>query len=329
MPGYKKLVAGIIITATGFAFIACQCHARVIAGRAGAYTRLGLGADRVAMGNLGVANPFGTENWFYNPASIASTTSKQATIGYRSMSLDRNIMHVGFSMPLEPNAGIAFGIMRAGISDIDGRDSNGEHFQTLSWADNMFHGTFSLRPHPRVALGVSIKWFNDTVPDILENDKNLNSYGIGIDLGALVTVLDNLRIGVQVRDIDSKITWDAADVWGDDAGPKEDRVPFMIRLGGTWNANEHLMISAETEMFTHLMADDAEAFKPHLGIEWKNSFTKDKGISLRTGLNGDQPAFGFGLNYRASGLKIGTNYAFVTGAESLAGSHIFDWVFEW
>ncbi len=311
-----------------FSFLIVSAQARSLGGYAGSFLRVGLGADRVAMGDCGVGLNNSGMLWYYNAAGLPHLTKIQALLNYRHMSLDRSLMYAGFAMPVKPNAGVAAGVMRAGIGNIDARDSNGEQFDEYTYSDNLIHGSFGLRPHPRVGIGITIKWMINAVPDILEDDKNLYAYGLGLDFAMQVQALDNLGIGLQFRDIDGKHSWQNSEVWGDDAGTKDDNLPTQVRFGGAWDPIKDLTILFDFVAYMQAAMDDNAALQPHVGAEWRKAFGWDKSLALRAGYNGREPAFGFGLKFLAIGVITHLDYAFILERASPGGSHLIGWVFE-
>lgn len=305
-----------------------DARADQLGGLPGDFMRMGLGADRVAMGDCGVASVQSGAGWYYNPASLPYLQRPIASIGYRWMSLDRSIMYAGISLPVKPNAGLAFGVLRSGVDNIDGRDSNGEHFDMLSFSNNLIHGSFALMPHKRVGIGISIKWMISAVPDILDDDKNLYAYGIGIDLGMRVRVLSNFNLGLQLRELNAKYSWESSEVWGDDTSAKEDTFPMIVRLGGEWEPLHDLTLVAELLVNSQDIGDDSEAFDPHFGAEWRYPVDNDKKLKLRAGYNGDTITFGMGLQFDVSGVRANFNYAFLIEPVAPGSSHMVSWVFE-
>ncbi len=298
----------------------------ILAGKAGSFLRMDLGADRVGIGGAGVALTSSSTNWFYNPSAISVQGSRQAVLSYRYMSLDRSLMYVGFSAPIQPSAGLAIGVLRAGIDNIDGRDSNGEKFDELSYSDNLIHGSFSLHPHPRIALGLSIKWMINSIPDILEDDKNLYAYGLGVDLGFRFQVHSRLSFGLLISDLDGKHSWDTSEIWGED-GMKVDRIPVQVRIGMSWIPFDGLLTVLDLVSYTQLI-DEPEAFRPKAGIEWTKIFTLSREFILRGGYNGKAPSFGIGLRMELLEITARMDYAFYLEPISPSGSHLITWTFE-
>lgn len=316
-------------------------HAGMLSSQAGSFMRMGLGADRIAMGDAGVALTQSAMNWYYNPAALPYLERRTVSLDYRSLALDRSIMYAGYSMSLSPDsrkrikqdgrpmmqnkAGIAIGILRAGVDNVDGRDSNGEKYETFSWADNVIHGSFALQPNKWVSAGLTIKWMINQVPKVLEDDKTLYGYGIAVDLGVRVQAMENLAFGLQVRDIDGKYKWDTSEVWADENSEEVNHFPTQIRLGGAWNPLENLTTVLDLVVYSQYLADDGDAIRVHGGGEWIHRINQDREFALRAGFNGHAPTAGFGFNFDIPYMRLGLNYAFVLEQESPDPAHMFTW----
>ena len=307
--------------------VASNLYATQLGGQAGSFMRLGIGAERIAMGDAGTALSGTGMSWYYNPASLPFQAARQASLGFRSMSLDRSMLYTGYSMPLQANAGLAIGFVRAATDNIDARDSNGKRFDELTYSDNLIHGTFSLRPHPDFALGISIKWMISSAPKVLSDNKTLYAYGMGVDLG-VQGCYQKFRFGLQVRDINSKIGWDASDVWGDGRGAVDDKLPLMFRLGVAYEPTTELTLATDLLMNPSEAGKSADGLKPHMGVEWRGAQWEEKFLALRAGWNGDSPTFGLGLGLKLRrGLVAKMDYAYVVDIVSPSGSHLIGWTF--
>ncbi len=303
--------------------------AKQLGGQAGWFLRMGgAAADRIALGDAGVALVNNEQSWYYNPAGLAFAENRIVSLGYRSMSLDRSLMYAGMSIPIEPKAGVAFGILRAATANIDAYDSNGNMYDELSYSDNLIHGSFAIMPHPRFSMGVTIKWLISIVPDVKDDNKNLSSFGLSVDLGALVQPIDDLYFGLHIKDFDGRNTWESTDVWGDDSGAKEDKFPPQIRLGIGFTGIEQLTVAGDLVIMTEIVGNDDLGFQQHLGAEWSQPFSNDYSAAFRVGFNGTEPTFGFGLNWHTQSIEVHLSYAFLIDENSPNGAHMATWGFE-
>lgn len=304
-----------------------QAQSAPIGSTTGSFMRIGFGADRVAMGDCGVAMVGSGMNWYYNPASLAFQPDRQVSVGYRNMALDRFVMYTDFSMPIHPNAGLSIGAARASTANVEFRDSNGEKFDEITHSDNLIHGSFSLMPHPRVSLGISVKWMINSVPNVLEGDKNLYAYGMSIDFGIHVKAMENLRLGLQIRDLNGQYSWETSEVWGDPAVAKVDEFPSLVRFGAAYDPIKRLTVTSDAIFNLDELSDGTEI---HLGSEYRFPLMNEtlNGFALRTGWNGEEPSFGFGMDMNLYKLQARFDYAFLFEAVAPSGSHLIGWVFE-
>lgn len=303
--------------------------AKQLGGQAGWFLRMGgVAADRIAMGDAGVALVNNEQSWYYNPAGLAFAENRLVSLGYRSMSLDRSLMYAGMAIPIEPKAGVSIGILRAATDNIDAYDSNGNMYDAFSYSDNLIHGSFAIMPHPRFSIGVTMKWLISIVPDVKDDNKNLSSFGLSVDLGAQVQAMDNLFFGLQIKDLDGRNTWETTDVWGDDAGTKEDRLPPQIRLGVGYTGIDQLTLAGDLVVMTEIVGDDELGFQQHVGAEWLQPFADNTSAAFRVGYNGVEPTFGLGLNWQTQAVTVHLNYAFLIDDNSPNGAHMATWGFE-
>ncbi len=344
MTKINRLGASFILTIQAVLLALGNLHADQLGGQAGSFLWMGLGADRVAMGDCGTGMLNNNSAWYYNPAGLPYLVDRKVSLGYRSMALDRSIMHIGFATPIYSDegldAGLGVGLVRAGTDEIDGRNSNGEHFDWLSYSDNLIYGSFALKPHEMLTVGITIKWIIGAIPDIKPDNSNLYSYAMGLDFGMLFQPRKDLRFGFQLRDINARYNWESSEVWGDSNNPKEDKLPNLIRIGASWDAFRTLILAADLVINPNDIGEDSndfnptfgkdnlDAFEPHCGIEWKYALNRDQGFILRTGYNGEAPTFGLGFILKINNVRTRLDYAFVMEQVAPSGSHLIGWMFE-
>lgn len=306
-----------------------KAYADPIGGKAGAFLRLGLGADRVAMGDCGVALSDGANDWYYNPAALPNLEMQRASFGYRSMSLDRKIMYAGFAMPVDPNAGLSFGVMRAGTDDIDVRDSAGKHIYMLDHSENIVYGSFALQPHRLISAGIVIKWLINSAPDVLDDDKNLYAYGISVDLGIQITALPRLKFGFLVRDLGGSYNWDTSELWKDDQGVKEDNFPNLLKFGAAWDPVDNLTLTSDLPLDVDRTGSDSEDLEElHCGAEYRLEVNNKYGFRFRSGWNGDVMTFGIGLKMDLNWALARMDYAFYVEDIAPGSAHLIGWTFD-
>ena len=231
----KKLLLCLIIAWLG--------AGSAVAQSAGAFARMGFGARGIAMSNALVADASGHASPYYNPALAPAITQQHLELSAALMTLDRELQFLQLATPLQPRAGIAAGLIHAGVSDIDGRDGSGYHTQNYSTDEFAFFLAFGVRLSERVSGGLGLQFFR---ADLFEDLSAVNS--VGIDLGLHAQVTDALDIGLAVDDLLARYDWDTSDLFGSSGRTTRDRFPARVRLGATYRLlGQQLLLAAEYE----------------------------------------------------------------------------------
>ncbi|MDX1740121.1 MAG: hypothetical protein R3178_02470, partial [Rhodothermales bacterium] len=194
----------------------------------GSFTRIGFGARGIGVGNALAADRSGNTSAFYNPALAPFARGQHLEVATAFMRFDRQLQHLQFGTPLE-RAGIAAGLIHAGVSSIDGRDLNGFHTDDLSTDEFAFFLGFGLRLSERVSAGNNLQLVRSDLLDGLSPATT-----IGLDLGVTAAVTDALSLGVVFDDLLAKYDWDTSGVLGTGGGSTTDRFPVRIRLGAAY-----------------------------------------------------------------------------------------------
>jgi len=297
------------------------------AGYAGAFLRMGLGARPKALGNAFTAVVSGTYAGYYNPGAIPRTEYSELAFNYSVLALDRRFNHIGLSIPLRPKAkagekagfqaGLHLSWIHAGVDNIDGRDSNGKHIGTFSHSENAFIFGFALQPHSIISVGLTAKVLYSRFPGVTKEDEALTSKGLGFDLGILVTPLPGLSAGVAIKELRSKYTWNTESVW-ERGTSTYDHFPTIFRAGIAYKTlSDNLLFSADFEK------NEKQSAKVHVGVEYSIM----NALSLRGGMNHNEPAFGFGYLFKVWKLDSILDYAYIYDEIAPTGEHVISWAF--
>lgn len=295
-------------------------------GYAGAFLRMGVAARSEAMGRAYVAVVEGSESAFYNAASVAMFDRRELNTSFRPLTLDRTLAYIGFGLPIHPkadtsgrtlNGGLSFSWIHASVGNIEARDSDGEQYGTLSNSENAFNLSFALRPHQRVAIGLTGRVVLNRLPGVTQDNGTLSSSSFGFDFGALIEPWDGVRIGAAAANINLKYTWNTQEVY-ERGTTRTNDFPRAFRAG--------LAVSRLAPWLTVAADYEKREFRDgtlHFGAiaTYRNI------VQLRGGLNDSQPTFGAGYIFDLFGKKSELQYAFVTHPENLDSDHVFGWAF--
>ncbi len=308
---------------------------------AGAFSRMGFDAQGVAMGNALVAAPAEDVSPYYNPALLSAASGQRVSGSVALLAYDRQLQSLEFTTPLGPTAGVGLGLIHAGVSNIDGRNADGVHTETLSTDEFALSLAFGNRFAEQLSVGVGFTLYqSDVVPDTSP------VRGFGLDLGVTYRVSSQLRLAGAVSDLLAKYEWDTSALGGQS---RTDRFPVRVRLGGSYTLlDDRLHLLGEVE--SRVVGRDrrvpdrviptsggprqetrSESFLLHtLRGRLGASYRPVDILSLRAGVDrvgvdaveGLRPSGGFGVRQQLGELDVRLGYAFVLEPYVRTGMHL-------
>ncbi|MFN3597512.1 MAG: hypothetical protein ACK41D_09615 [Rubricoccaceae bacterium] len=319
-----------------FVLAALLAAAPAEAQHAGAFARMGLGARAATLG-ASAADVYGEASPYHNPALAPFQRAQALEFSAGVLPFGRDWQAVQAGAPLRPRAGIAAGIVRAGMTDIDGRDASGYHTGTLSTDEYAFFVAFGTRLTGRVAGGLGLRFYRADVGLGVRAPS-----AVGVSAGVAAQLSERVAIGVAAEDLFARYAWNAAPV----GGTTTDRFPLRLRAGTAVRAAERVLLTADVEGALALAsarfptgidviagtpaATDSTAryrlasLQGRLGAEWQPA----EAFALRAGvdrLGGDalRPSAGFAVRQRLGEAGLRLDYAatlepFATGVMHLA-----------
>jgi hypothetical protein len=287
-----------------------------IGGTPGAYSRMGFGARGAGMGNAMSAVTMGDIFSYYNPALLPWTSGRQVSASYGILSLDRTLNFVSFSTFLPRSAGIALNVINAGVSNIDGRDGDGNPTGPLKTSEDAISLGFGNRFPGGFALGLNIKLlYYHLYTDV-------TSMTVGIDAGALVPVGEHLTLSATVRDIGSKYKWDSSVLYGQQGKTSEDNFPMLYTVGVAYLLPDTLaLITGEVELSNQNTVISRFGVEVPLVPNVAVRGGVDR-IDLKQQGNGVRPSVGFSAGKELDGWTPSVNYAYVVEPFSPNGMHL-------
>lgn len=209
-------------------------HAQ-IAGAAAPYSRMGFSARGIAFGNAGTAVTIDGElQPYYNPALLAFSSFYTGIASYSYLPLDRKLNFISVTGKIGPDAGIGFSWINSGVSDIDGRDSDGNSTGAFSTSENLFMLSFANRFDDNLSLGLNMRGY------LANFYKGVSSsFSVGFDVGGAYRLnLDSLStfsFGLVVADMASKYKWDTTPIYGQQGSLTTDNMPLSLRIGTAYS----------------------------------------------------------------------------------------------
>lgn len=302
-----------------------------IASTPGAFSRMGFGPRGIGMGNAMSAVTEGQLVTYYNPALSVFQEGSSFSTSFSALSLDRKLNFVNFTHRFdffekngnpektgEPrsSAGISIGLINAGVSNIDGRDGSGNPTGELSTSENQFFVALANRFSRKLALGVGIKYYRYNLYE------DLTATGIGIDLGAVYTLNDQIHLSFVLTDINSKYKWDTVPVLHEYGSNTESSFPLLKKIGVSYkNEDYHFLAAAEFENSSE--GTNIIRFGAEYNV-YDQLFIRG-GIDQYNLSNSDYPvlpSLGFSYFKMFGKIMVGVDYAFVVERYSPSDRHI-------
>lgn len=279
----------------------------------GSFSRMGFGARGMAMGNAGNAITLGSLGSYYNPATIAFTKTPAFEASVGLLSLNRSLQFAHFTTRIPPAAGFSISAVRAGVSNIDGRNRDGLHTGYLSVAENLFSFSFGVRISEHIAAGLSIKLFHYNLYD------DMSSTTVGLDLGVLYSLNQNISFAAGVKDINSKYKWNSTVLYEQQGRTTEDNFPVLFHAGGAYLSKDKTLL-----LSLHGEYSEAYDFILRAGVE---AFVTEQ-IILRGGIDNvlddvlSKPSLGIGIRYPVRDWLPSFNYTLVFEPRAPSSFHV-------
>jgi len=268
------------------------------------------------MGNAMTAVVSGEVSGYYNPALIPLAEYRNASGSFGLLSLDRSLNFLGFTQTLPPDAGVSAGLINSGVSNIDGRDADGEQTGLMKTSEDQVFLGFGLKFHSGFSFGLNLKIL------YYHLYTDFTSVTAGLDFGAIYRANTSLTFGFTVKDINSKYKWDSTPLYGDQGSTSEDPFPMRYTVGASYILPDSLaLISSEVELSnvrTAILRVGAEVpvireLTLRAGVDRIDLKEKGAGIS---------PAFGFTLARELRGWTPSISYVYVVEPFAPTGMHM-------
>lgn len=247
-------------------------------------------------------------------------------------------------------AAVSLNWTHAGTKDIEGRNLNGQLYDTFGFYENRFSFSFGLRLHRMVSAGVTVGVLYATVPELMDDGSALTSTTFGADAGLqlrpfaereLPYGLETFTVGLAGYDIGGKNSWNTTGYW-EQGTTKTDEFPDRYRAGFAYAPVNGVTFAADLETDLDAVSRvkagaevyviGSERFDAPNGGPFDGEMTRDvptqPALILRAGMDDDSPTFGLGLVLHVMGLGLTRlDYAYVVEEVSPEPTQVLTWRF--
>ncbi len=278
-------------------------------GTAGAQElRLPVGARGTAMGGSIVADVYGVESMYWNPAGLANLVGTEAMFSHQPYIADIDVNYAGIATSIEDFGSIGFSAKVVSIGDIlettDAYpDGTGRVFSpTLS----VISASFAKELTARVSFGTTMHYLNERIHEVTAS-------GVAFDVGFIYRPdWQGVSMGLVIKNygpemkFSGKGFYDAGDGHQVAAEPQKFDLPSSFNFGLAWDflaADKNFAKATGNFMSNNYSQDVWQG-----GLEYTYDDGKWGRYSLRAGYNySDQEEWQYG--FTAGGgvtLKVGT-----------------------
>ncbi len=291
-----------------------------VSGTAGAFAPVGMGGRGTALAGAQTASPNGVEAILYNPAAMATTEAWTGGYSYSNLYalVPYHFTSGTYRMPTHP-------IVLGAAWLQNGDDVYSENEVLLGGAFNKgwvhLGGTYKLR---FAGTGSGGTEFRDDETSLGHKVSGTALGLLGFDFGATVEPFGpKYVIGVSVKDLFSRISWNTSNEVGTAKGKYAEYIPLSIRYGFLFNPDPFLDLVVDFEPSLYhdtysRLASGIEAVPLELLPDsWMKQYVHDMlafrigyARNLFTSEASHRLSMGAGLGYRYMGIRLAVDMAY-------------------
>lgn len=291
------------------------------AGQPGEFSRIGLSAAGMAMGNAMSAVTAGPAHGYYNPAlSALPPEFLSFDLSASQLQFDRQLAAFSARAALPPSAGISVHLIRSGTDHIDGRTPDGYHTGWFSAEEYQLGGSFGIRLSSRLMAGTGIRLsLSDLHPRVPK------SQTVGVDAGLLIRINQRLTAGVSVRDLLSNSRLDSSDLYETGSHGYSRPWPVRITAGAAYRSEEVWLISAELEQRIIPETSSSQTYiRSGSVVHLHERIALSGGLQIHPGREqSHQPSAGISITLPVSQIYPAVDYTFLREPNSISSIHSF------
>ena len=305
-------------------FLASGAFSANFAGYAGAFLRNGTGARPLGMGGAYTAIAEGADATYYNPAGLGFTSKVMFSSSYKMLSLDRHFGHIAIAFPIRNEAAMAASWVNAGVSNVTRRDESRRVLGNINNSSNAFALSFAKQFQNLISGGATLRYIQEKFDDI-------QSFTIGLDVGAIGRPHEHISIGAVFQNFGSTHMWESG------GGSFEEKFPVVMKFGVAGNfLSERLIPAVDIEtsdksdfrlraggeywFIRKIIREVEDEYEDGVLIEVEEDIRQ---AGLRIGVDRGNPTFGASFIHEIKNISLVLEYAYLFGRVNTSAGHLF------
>ena len=283
----------------------------------------GTNARSIALSKALVANYNRGNNVFSNPAYLGYVINKEYSFSHFSLSLDRFMHTISISLPMpDEEAGIGISAFITGVEEIPMTVDQPDDFLDMGYY-NTYEGylmcSFGAKLTKKISLGINLRFLKNEI------SKDYSASGLGSDIGMLIDLSKDYKMGLAINNLYSKYSWDFN--YGGTNYEYDEKFYRTFILGLSANIYDNILFLSQIEYISNV-----KRLNYRIGFE-KNIFIGNSSpIKIRSGVNYKNDLFSpsCGLGYTVDSYQkfnIDIDYAFDNRTIGNGFNHLFTLTF--
>jgi len=301
-----------------------------VAKYAGEFMAIGVGGRALGMGGASVALAADVTAAYWNPAGLALVNYPEVVLMHdEQFGSVMNYDYGAVAIPFGPRATLALGVLRLGVDDIPdtrnaGVDINGNvtydpnefsridpdrvtYFNAADWA---FSLSYACRRSEDFSYGANVKFIRRELGDN-------SATGVGFDVGARYTPVENLQLGAMLQDATTTfLAWDTGTNELISPTLKLGSAYRIDALGGMFTPAIDADLRFENRRYSSMVHIGPVSMDVHSGLEYGY---RDL-VALRVGYS-DVKQLTLGAGLSLPKLRIDYSFAKFDGTDQLGNTH--------
>ncbi len=220
----KRRRLTVLILLHLFLIVPLTAQSQHIAKYGGEFMSIGTGPRALGMGGAFVAVADGSIASYWNPAGLGQLDYPEINLMYSEQF--SGVIKYNYAVaaaPLRAKAGIGVGLLRIGIDDIPFtalinpnlpvgaifEDEYGNQIRNTSYIDHYMNDVEYVGYFSYAKQENKNRWYGANVKIIHKATGDHSAWGLGFDVGLLLSVYRHLRLGVNLQDVTTTlVAWD-------------------------------------------------------------------------------------------------------------------------